>query len=272
MAKVMAGLEGVNQVSGWVGPVPYTSDLAWNRFVAVNQYPAPRYIEKHNIKSMDLRSDPLGPEEDDYPVRSFGFPTIKTDATNSIHFQHIELKPAKLGSLVEGVVWDSCVVFALDTYFKPTVPVRLRYNVSFIGAPPCKSGPHVLHYSYAPTIVRVDFLWRLNFWAGCCVCPLDKKGDKCKHRAKCPKKFDEEKVLVVKAFGRADNDVFARAWCSYVGLSAVIACRDTCAACAVRMAVAARVFVVILTDGKKDENGEDVKGSESSSKGTTERH
>lgn len=34
---------------------------------------------------------------------------------------------------------------------------------------------------------------------------------------------DEEKVLVVEAFGVKDNEVLARAWCSHWGLSAVVA-------------------------------------------------
>lgn len=34
---------------------------------------------------------------------------------------------------------------------------------------------------------------------------------------------DDEKVLVVEAFGVRDNEVLARAWCSHWGLSAVVA-------------------------------------------------
>jgi hypothetical protein len=35
--------------------------------------------------------------------------------------------------------------------------------------------------------------------------------------------YDEEKVLVVEAFGVRDNEVLARAWCSHWGQSAVVA-------------------------------------------------
>jgi hypothetical protein len=34
---------------------------------------------------------------------------------------------------------------------------------------------------------------------------------------------DDEKVLVVEAFGVRDNEVLARAWCSHWGLSAIVA-------------------------------------------------
>ncbi|KAK3371714.1 hypothetical protein B0T24DRAFT_334544 [Lasiosphaeria ovina] len=66
---------------------------------------------------------------------------------------------------------------------------------------------------------------------------------------------DEEKVLVVEAFGVADNEVLARAWCSHWGLSAVVAdIGKTCMACAIREAFAATLTVVILVDD--DQNGE----------------
>jgi hypothetical protein len=34
---------------------------------------------------------------------------------------------------------------------------------------------------------------------------------------------DEDRVLVVEAFGVPDNEVLARAWCAHWGLSAVVA-------------------------------------------------
>jgi len=56
-----------------------------------------------------------------------------------------------------------------------------------------------------------------------------------------------EEVLIIEAFGVCDNEVFARAWCSYWGLAALVADVDkTCVACAVREAYAASIKVVIL--------------------------
>lgn len=60
--------------------------------------------------------------------------------------------------------------------------------------------------------------------------------------------------MVIRAFGSAVNDVFARAWCSYMGLLAVIAeSKKTCVACAIRNAYAACIAVVIMIDGKDRE-------------------
>jgi len=62
---------------------------------------------------------------------------------------------------------------------------------------------------------------------------------------------ERERVLVVEAFGVADNEVLARAWCSHWGLGAVIAdVERTCMACAIREAYAACLNVVVLIDGQ----------------------
>ena len=59
-----------------------------------------------------------------------------------------------------------------------------------------------------------------------------------------------DEVLVVEAFGVHDNEVFARAWCSFWGVSAIMAdLRKTCLACCVREAYAVGVSVVVLVDG-----------------------
>lgn len=60
-----------------------------------------------------------------------------------------------------------------------------------------------------------------------------------------------DEVLVVEAFGVHDNEVFARAWCSFWGVSALVAdLRKTCLACGVREAYAVGVSVVVLVDGQ----------------------
>ncbi|KAK4146493.1 uncharacterized protein C8A04DRAFT_9756 [Dichotomopilus funicola] len=64
---------------------------------------------------------------------------------------------------------------------------------------------------------------------------------------------DEERVLVVEAFGVPDNEVLARAWCAHWGLSAVVAdLGRTCMACAIREAYATTMTVVILVDDEQD--------------------
>jgi hypothetical protein len=64
-------------------------------------------------------------------------------------------------------------------------------------------------------------------------------------------------VLVIEAFGVSDNEVLARAWCSFEGVHAIVAnVRETCMACAIREAIAACVSVVILTAGGSPEEND----------------
>jgi hypothetical protein len=68
-----------------------------------------------------------------------------------------------------------------------------------------------------------------------------------------------KEVLVIEALGVADNEVFARAWCSHWGVSAITAnINRTCMACSIREAYAACLNVVILTDGRRDEEIEEI--------------
>jgi hypothetical protein len=81
---------------------------------------------------------------------------------------------------------------------------------------------------------------------------------------------DVTPVLLIDSTGVSDNEVFARAWCAHWGTDAVVAnvsrgaldaavqqqhgeVQGTCIACAVRLAVAAKVGVVILTEGGLEE-------------------
>jgi len=251
VAKVMAAAGGVHQVEGWVGPVSYSVSLTGIQCVAINQYASPHAHTRSDVSTIEVRSDPLGPAADYYPVSNFSFPRLESEPITTIRFRRLEFKRR---DNVQNPVYDSCVIFAITGSDPHRIPVRLRYNVSFVAAPSCNSGPHVLCNEYAYQTAPVDQIWRLNFWGGCCVCPLDRKGPKCKHRAKYSKLFDEESVMVIRAFGSAMNDVFARAWCSYMGLSAVIAeSKKTCVACAIRNAYAACIAVIIMIDGKDRE-------------------
>jgi hypothetical protein len=260
VAKVMTAAEGVNQVDGWVGPVYYSISLAKTQCVAINQYTPPHGLHRSDVRTIEVRSDPLGPTADYYPVSDFSLPHRNSEPITTIQFRRVEFKRK---DNAQNSVYDSCVIFAITGPVPFSIPIRLRYNVSFIAAPPCNYGPHVLCHEYAYLIAPVDQIWRLNFWGGGCVCRLDRKGPNCKHRIGYPELFDEESVLVIRAFGAADNDVFARAWCSYMGLSAVVAeGKETCVACAVRNAYAACIAVVIMIDGKDLEvTGEEQSGS-----------
>ncbi|AEO61916.1 hypothetical protein MYCTH_2312683 [Thermothelomyces thermophilus ATCC 42464] len=125
--------------------------------------------------------------------------------------------------------YDAWVQFAIDGV---SWPLRLAFDVSFISAWPCSDGPHPLFFDYAYTPVKADQLVRVRDWNG-----VGSVGRNGQHGTtttttttttgvSSPDTLsggDDERVLVVEAFGVPDNEVLARAWCAHWGLSAVVA-------------------------------------------------
>ncbi|KAH6848336.1 hypothetical protein B0I37DRAFT_391877 [Chaetomium sp. MPI-CAGE-AT-0009] len=166
--------------------------------------------------------------------------------------------------------YDASIQFAIDGV---SWPLRLAYDVSFLSAWPCSDGPHPLFFDYVYTPVKADQLVKVRDWNGSSSPPpatATAAGGKNAASAGPPPPGpgsratgvsspstlsggDEERVLVVEAFGVPDNEVLARAWCAHWGLSAVVAdLGRTCMACAIREAYAATVTVVILVDDEQD--------------------
>ncbi|KAL2265684.1 hypothetical protein VTJ83DRAFT_6784 [Remersonia thermophila] len=177
--------------------------------------------------------------------------------------------------------YDASIQFAIDGV---SWPLKLRYDVSFIHAWPCSDGPHPLFFDYVFTPVKADELVRVRDWGRSPppAPPGAQRPSSSSHAnihahagsgggggggggggigggapgVSSPSTLsggDEERVLVVEAFGVPDNEVLARAWCAHWGLSAVVAdVGKTCMACAIREAYAATVTVVILVDDEQD--------------------
>lgn len=268
VGKVLGAARGVNQIAGWIGPCIYTPELDRIQCVQIRQKvsPQPRLHIK-DVVSMAKRSDPLGTPADSYPIDDYQLVIPDTeDVVDSVRMEKLSFTPCGVPEDSNApFIYNVAVTFAYDGL---SWDIRLRYDVSFISATPCHSGPHVLFYDYAYQAIKVDALLELEGWGattkataksfsssedssfGCQSAPL---------RTKEEQVDEEDKVLVVEAFGVPDNEVCARAWCAHFGLSAVTAnIHKTCMACAIREAYAARVNMVILTEGKKDEEVEQI--------------
>lgn len=266
VAKVMGAAKGVNQVAGWTGPCHYTPDLDRIQCIRVRQKaPIVRELSKQDVKFMQTRSDPLGPAEDYYPVDDYNlvFPDTKV-----VDFARVEKLSFLLWSEPEASmdseppIYNAAVTFAIDG---DSWPLRLRYDVSFIEAAPCNSGPHVLFYDYIHQVISVDQLLDQRRWGKVAADTGISFGQEgcssfdSSNGPSCAGELEEDSVLVVEAFGHADNEVFSRAWCAHMGLSAVVADIDkTCMACSIRGAYAAHVTILILTDGSRNEGVEEV--------------
>jgi len=149
--------------------------------------------------------------------------------------------------------------------------MRLKYDVDFVAAFPCHQGPHVLFYDFAYRAIRVDDnLVDINDWdrqsgrqtisrpSSSHGSPSSRKSLALTTRDAGLAHMQVKKVLVIEALGVSDNEVFARAWCSQWGHSAIVAnTNKTCMACAIREAYAACVSVVIITEGGRPEEGDE---------------
>lgn len=142
--------------------------------------------------------------------------------------------------------YDASIQFAIDGV---SWPLRLAFDVSFVCAWPCSDGPHPLFFDYVYTPVKADELVKVRDWnglygghphgrdarslsptAGTAGAGGGAAGGGAASTGRTgvssPSTLsggDDERVLVVEAFGVPDNEVLARAWCAHWGLSAVVA-------------------------------------------------
>ncbi|KAI9657084.1 MAG: hypothetical protein M1821_003250 [Bathelium mastoideum] len=275
VGKVLGAARGVDEAAGWIGPCPYSPDLSRIECIRVRQLPAlDTPLVPADVASMKVRTSPLGPIDDAYPVNDYELVTPDADEiTDAIRIQKLGFRPLREQPSIsrssmldehQPLTWDAAIIFACEG---ETCPMRLRYDVDFITAFPCHEGPHVLFYDYAYRAVKVDHgLANIHNWADRNRARSDSTPTEMPSPARSsssarPRSPDRsaasvlDEVLVIEALGVSDNEVFARAWCAHWGVSAIVAnVKETCMACAIREAYAACVSVVILTEcGKESE-------------------
>lgn len=171
MGKVLGAGRGVRCVAGWVGPCLYSPDLDRTQCVLVRQVEPPERprIGARDLESIDARSDPLGstPRDGLYPVQEFEewIPDLDSDdlggAADVIRVQKLAFREvlderSPLFNVKTGRgarLYDTAVVFAVAGESKP---LRLRYDVDFVSAFPCQSGPHPLFWDYRFCVVKVE--------------------------------------------------------------------------------------------------------------------
>lgn len=233
------------EIGGWVGPARPAPGLARIQIARIRQRRPKQHLTISDVESMAVRSDPLGPPSDDYPVAEYQLllPDID-EIVDTIRIEKLALKSVTssasynvAASPAEGIdkgkplTFDAAVQFAIDGR---SWPLRLSYDVSFISSYPCARPPHPLFFDYIYKAVKVDEILTIQDWGG--INGTTSIGLSTSSRVGSPRMEaavtetevekvanDAEKVLVIEAFGVSDNEVLARAWCSHWGLSAVVA-------------------------------------------------
>jgi hypothetical protein len=247
------------EMAGWVGPARPTVDLGRSQIARIRSRPPRQALTAEDVRSMvsraqdpppvplaghlegrnphrflltpalaqSERSDPLGPPAEVYPVKEYALVAPDTDDyIDTVRIELLGLRPAADRAGEPGPRWfDASIQFAIDGV---SWPLRLMFDVSFICAWPCSDGPHPLFFDYTYAVVKADEVVDVRDWArpAASVSPEGSAAGGSKEKkikAPAAKDGDEERVLVVEAFGVPDNEVLARAWCAHWGLSAVVA-------------------------------------------------
>ncbi|KAI9815793.1 MAG: hypothetical protein M1827_002189 [Pycnora praestabilis] len=269
VGKVLGAARGVHQIAGWIGPCFYSPDLKRIEVARIYQKRPKQKLSSKDVDTMAKRSDPTGPLDSYYPADDYELLTPDTeDVTDAIRMEKLNFAPRSANPKGKGpLTFDAAVTFAIDGR---SWPLRLRYDVNFIAAHPCRSGPHVLFYDFAYRAVKVDDIVDIHNWGNAStitdsspnnstVSPQQDPATASQHSSLTLYTNPMEAVLVIEAFGVSDNEVFARAWCSHWGVSAITAnINRTCMACAIREAYAGCLSVVILTQGGEGEEVEEV--------------
>ncbi len=218
VGKVLGAAKGVNQYGGWIGPCLYAPDLERVHCVIAIPDAVPTRLSKQKIKNMAARSDPLGSPDAIIPVDDFDVVRPAHDVVDTIRVEKLACPLERISRKSpsdEPSIFNVAIKFAIEG---ATFALRLRHDTSYIKAIPC-DGPHVLFWDYAFTSIRVDGLLDQQCWGGVdATLPFtattfdraSKPGPSDPHKGYDT--YDNEAVLVVEAFGVADNEVFARAW------------------------------------------------------------
>jgi hypothetical protein len=220
------------EIAGWIGPAISAPDLERVQIVNIRQRRPRQQVSPNEVKSMTVRSDPLGPPPptQSYPVKEYQLvlPDLE-EIPNTVRIEKLALKPVlsetapKEKYLADLRLYDACIQFAIDG---SSWPLRLSFDVSYICAYPCVGGPHPLFYDYVYKAVKVNEILTIQDWGalssvrniGLGV------GDSSEQISNTKRdENDTERVLVIEAFGVPDYEVLARAWASHWGLSAIVA-------------------------------------------------
>ena len=220
------------EIAGWIGPAISAPDLEMVQIVNIRQRRPRQQVSPNDVKSMTVRSDPLGPPPptQSYPVKEYQLvlPDLE-EIPNTVRIEKLALKPVlsetepKEKSLADSRLYDACIQFAIDG---SSWPLRLSFDVSYICAYPCAGGPHPLFYDYVYKAVKVNEILTIKDWGGLSnVMNLSLSvGDSSEQISNAKRdENDTERVLVIEAFGVPDHEVLARAWASHWGLSAIVA-------------------------------------------------
>ncbi|KAI4115797.1 MAG: hypothetical protein LQ338_007806 [Usnochroma carphineum] len=209
VGKVLGAMQGSKNIAGWIGPCILTPDLESVEYVRIYRKKVPERMRKRDLRSIAARSDPLGTLSGSYPVNNFHL--VLPNFSKVVDFVRVEklaVARVNIPSRDDPKYVEHKVAMQFAVEGRSSISLRLRYDVSFIAAAACWAGPHVLFYDYTYKQVCVDKLLHNDEWSG--RSGQGKSGEGAS--TDDLEGEDNDKVLVIEAYGAAENAVLARAW------------------------------------------------------------
>ena len=150
VGKVLGGAKGVNQIAGWIGPCHFSPDLKRSESVRIKQLrpQKPHSLSLETVRTMDQRTNPLGPKRNAYLVADFDVPLPDIDdVIDNIRLEKLSFRPLEdedssadnSDSTCQLSIFQASAIFAFSG---KSCPLELLYDVDFITAYPCHRGPH----------------------------------------------------------------------------------------------------------------------------------
>ncbi|KAI8719147.1 hypothetical protein NCS52_00695100 [Fusarium sp. LHS14.1] len=216
LGRVFGGIKDIKAANGWVGPcppvLPNDGQLVRPGWWRIQEKDMPfDQVPKETAETSNLQGS-------DTPVKWVGAIPSRNSPTK-IKFMGLQFLRAKAVDPRDVVDEPRRAVLTFKINKAPIASIlELKHNPTFVAAPRCIDGPHLIDLGDLPRLENV-------------VDVADIGG---------PFKSvpEDERVLVIDATGEGDCEILARAWCSMEGRHAVIAraAEGTCFTCAVRAA------------------------------------
>ncbi|KAM6537154.1 hypothetical protein FALCPG4_003100 [Fusarium falciforme] len=216
LGRVFGGMKGVKAANGWVGPCPpvlpndgQVVKPGWWRIqekdVSFDQVPSAP-AENPHCEASDEQGKWVGtlaPRNSPTKIKFSGLQFLRAKAVNP---RDVADEPRR--AVLTFSINESPIASLLE----------LKYNPTFVAAPRCIDGPHLVDLRDLPELEHVVDVADI--------------GDP----FKCVS--EDERVLIIDATGEGDCELLARTWCSMKGRHAVIARagEGACFTCAVRAA------------------------------------
>jgi hypothetical protein len=227
LGRVLAAAEGAREACGWIGPCPvpqgrngpvsdgwYSAAQLDTTFPRLDRIPGPPGVGQSGLQSPSAVKDSVEQPMQTTTDPVWLSPPPPSRSSTTVQLSAVRFVPQRLDPpMTPGDDRDNAIVEVKIN--NKLVVYRTAYYPSFVAAPRCIDGPHVVEASNQPSLGHIIDVADLEGFS-----------------------HTDSRVLIINATGRGDCELAARAWCCEKNHHAVVvrSGEGTCFVCAVRLA------------------------------------